>query len=68
MSFDAVDARHMARALRLAEKGLATTDPNPRVGCVIADVLDGMGEEAVIERVRGRVLELCRRFPVYGRA
>lgn len=36
MSFDAVDARHMARALRLAERGLATTDPNPRVGCVIA--------------------------------
>jgi diaminohydroxyphosphoribosylaminopyrimidine deaminase/5-amino-6-(5-phosphoribosylamino)uracil reductase len=25
----------MARALRLAEKGLFTTDPNPRVGCVI---------------------------------
>ncbi len=38
------------------------------VGELIADVLDGMGEEAVIERVRGRVLELCRRFPVYGRA
>ena len=27
----------MARALRLARKGLYTTDPNPRVGCVIAD-------------------------------
>jgi glycine hydroxymethyltransferase len=38
------------------------------VGDLIADVLDGMGEEAVIERVRGRVLEVCRRFPVYGRA
>jgi diaminohydroxyphosphoribosylaminopyrimidine deaminase/5-amino-6-(5-phosphoribosylamino)uracil reductase len=25
----------MARALRLAEKGLYTTDPNPRVGCLI---------------------------------
>ncbi|MBA1145993.1 bifunctional diaminohydroxyphosphoribosylaminopyrimidine deaminase/5-amino-6-(5-phosphoribosylamino)uracil reductase RibD [Ectothiorhodospiraceae bacterium WFHF3C12] len=25
----------MARALRLAERGLATTDPNPRVGCVL---------------------------------
>ncbi len=25
----------MARALRLAERGLFTTDPNPRVGCVL---------------------------------
>ncbi len=27
----------MARALELARRGLWTTDPNPRVGCVIAD-------------------------------
>lgn len=32
----AVDARHMARALELARHGLYTTEPNPRVGCVIA--------------------------------
>ncbi len=36
----AVDARHMARALKLAARGLGTTDPNPRVGCVI--VRDGV--------------------------
>ena len=29
------DARFMARALYLARKGLYTTDPNPRVGCVL---------------------------------
>jgi len=29
------DVRHMARALQLAKRGLYTTDPNPRVGCVI---------------------------------
>jgi len=29
------DAQFMVRALRLAEKGLYTTDPNPRVGCVV---------------------------------
>jgi glycine hydroxymethyltransferase len=32
----------------------------------IADVLDDIEDEAVIERVRGQVLELCGRFPVYG--
>ncbi len=32
----------------------------------IADVLDTMGDESVIERVRTQVLALCRRFPVYG--
>jgi diaminohydroxyphosphoribosylaminopyrimidine deaminase/5-amino-6-(5-phosphoribosylamino)uracil reductase len=35
-SFSAVDHIHMAHALRLAEHGLYTTQPNPRVGCVIA--------------------------------
>jgi diaminohydroxyphosphoribosylaminopyrimidine deaminase/5-amino-6-(5-phosphoribosylamino)uracil reductase len=34
--FDAFDHMHMAQALRLAERGLYTTQPNPRVGCVIA--------------------------------
>jgi glycine hydroxymethyltransferase len=32
----------------------------------IADVLDDIGNEDVIERVKGQVLELCRRHPVYG--
>ena len=39
MSFSAVDHGMMARALQLAERGLWTTSPNPRVGCVI--VSDG---------------------------
>ncbi len=29
------DQAHMARALALAARGLYTTDPNPRVGCVV---------------------------------
>jgi diaminohydroxyphosphoribosylaminopyrimidine deaminase/5-amino-6-(5-phosphoribosylamino)uracil reductase len=37
--FSSADRLHMAEALRLAEKGLWTTSPNPRVGCVI--VRDG---------------------------
>ena len=32
----AIDRRHMARALDLAHRGLYSTGPNPRVGCVIA--------------------------------
>ena len=36
---DAADQGHMARALRLAARGLYTTEPNPRVGCVL--VRDG---------------------------
>jgi len=39
MSFSAADHAFMAQALQLAEKGLYTTTPNPRVGCVI--VKDG---------------------------
>ncbi len=32
----------------------------------IADILDDIENEDTIERVRGQVLELCARFPVYG--
>ncbi len=39
------DTRHMARALQLAAHGLYTTDPNPRVGCVLVkdDAVIGEG-------------------------
>jgi len=40
MSSQAIlDAHYMARAVELARKGLYSTHPNPRVGCVI--VRDG---------------------------
>ena len=32
----------------------------------IADILDDLENEETIDRVRGQVLELCARFPVYG--
>jgi len=35
--FTALDYEYMSHALRLAEKGLFTTSPNPRVGCVIVN-------------------------------
>ncbi len=37
-----------------------------RVADLITDVLDGSGDETVVARVRTEVLELCRRYPVYG--
>jgi glycine hydroxymethyltransferase len=32
----------------------------------IADILDDIDNEATLERVKGQVLELCKRFPVYA--
>ena len=42
--FSADDHRHMARALQLAARGLYTTTPNPRVGCVIVKHNQIVGE------------------------
>lgn len=44
MSFTAVDHGMMARALLLAERGLWTTSPNPRVGCVLLRAGEVVGE------------------------
>lgn len=44
MSFNAVDHGMMARALQLAERGLWTTSPNPRVGCVLVLAGEIVGE------------------------
>jgi len=32
----------------------------------IADILDHMGDESAVEKVRDQAMALCRRFPVYG--
>jgi hypothetical protein len=29
-------------------------------------VIDSRGDNAVIEKVKGQVLEVCKRLPVYG--
>lgn len=44
MPWTAADHAHMARALQLAERGLLTTSPNPRVGCVIVQNGTVVGE------------------------
>lgn len=51
-AFTDTDRTHMRRALALAAEGLFTTDPNPRVGCVL--VADG---EVVGEGVHRRAGE-----------
>ena len=43
-SADARDYEHMARALRLARRGLYNTKPNPAVGCVIVNGGEIVGE------------------------
>lgn len=47
--FTAEDHRWMAHAHRLAAKGLFTTDPNPRVGCVLVKAGEKVGEGYHIE-------------------
>jgi diaminohydroxyphosphoribosylaminopyrimidine deaminase/5-amino-6-(5-phosphoribosylamino)uracil reductase len=42
-TFSAIDYQHMAHAMCLAGRGLYSTQPNPRVGCVIAHGADVAG-------------------------
>ena len=42
--FTFADHRHMARALHLAARGLYTSAPNPRVGCVLVRDASVVGE------------------------
>lgn len=44
MGFTANDHQYMARAIQLAARGMYTTDPNPRVGCVIVKQGQVIGE------------------------
>jgi len=56
--------------LRLGTPAITTRgfglDESRQVACWLADVLDAMGDDTVVEQVRGQVLEICKRFPVYG--
>jgi diaminohydroxyphosphoribosylaminopyrimidine deaminase/5-amino-6-(5-phosphoribosylamino)uracil reductase len=42
--FTAADRELMARALQLAQRGLFTTSPNPRVGCILVNGGETVGE------------------------
>jgi diaminohydroxyphosphoribosylaminopyrimidine deaminase / 5-amino-6-(5-phosphoribosylamino)uracil reductase len=61
------DDKHMARALELARRGLHTTHPNPRVGCVI--VRDGaVVGEGFHERAGGPHAEIVALAQASARA
>jgi glycine hydroxymethyltransferase len=46
----------------LTTRGLGEDDFR-KVGNLIADVIDNMGDDKVLDRVRGEVRELCAAFP-----
>ena len=61
MNFTSLDQAMMRRALSLAERGLFTTTPNPRVGCVVARdgkiIGEGWHEKAGAPHAEVRALE-----------
>jgi glycine hydroxymethyltransferase len=56
--------------LRLGTPAITTrgmgADETRELSGWIADILDDINNEETIERVRGQVLDLCKRFPVYA--
>ncbi|QDV91397.1 Serine hydroxymethyltransferase [Phycisphaerae bacterium RAS2] len=57
--------------LRLGTPALSTRGMGPdemrKIAGLIDDVLASQGAKAVLQRVRGDVLELCKSFPLHGR-
>jgi glycine hydroxymethyltransferase len=49
----------------ITRRGFAEAEAK-QVSTWICDVLDNLGDEAVIERVKSEVVQLCEKFPVYG--
>ena len=49
----------------ITTRGLGEAEAKTLAGWM-CDILDDHGNDAIIERVKGQVLELCGRFPVYG--
>ena len=67
--FTADDHRHMARALQLAARGLDTTTPNPRVGCVLVKdgAVIGEGWHARAGGPHAEIAALAAADPNYSR-
>ena len=50
----------------ITRRGFNEADATELAGW-ICDILDNMGDESVIDEVRGKVGEICKRLPVYER-
>ncbi|MCG8393950.1 MAG: serine hydroxymethyltransferase, partial [Pseudomonadales bacterium] len=50
----------------ITRRGFNEADASALAGW-ICDILDNMGDESVIESVKGKVAEICKRLPVYER-
>ena len=50
----------------ITRRGFNESDAKELAGW-ICDILDNMGDESVIEQVKGKVKEICARLPVYER-
>ncbi len=48
----------------MTTRGLGEAEARELAGW-ICDVIDNLGDDGVIDTVRGKVLDLCRKFPVY---
>lgn len=49
----------------ITRRGFAEQEAK-QVASWMCDILDNMGDDSVIDRVRSEVVELCEKFPVYG--
>jgi glycine hydroxymethyltransferase len=49
----------------ITTRGMKEAEARQLAG-LICDVLDHMGDESHVEKARAQVIELCKRFPVYG--
>ncbi len=66
-SFTSADFKYMRKAITLAQNGIYTTDPNPRVGCVIVkdDKIIGEGWHQTAGQAHAEVnaLQNCNQSP-----
>ncbi|MFT5450707.1 MAG: diaminohydroxyphosphoribosylaminopyrimidine deaminase [Enterobacterales bacterium] len=64
MTTEAIERRFMRRAIELAQRGLFSTDPNPRVGCVIVInnriIAEGWHEKAGQNHAEIMAIENCQ--------
>lgn len=59
------DFRYSCRYSGDTRRGFKEAEAKELAGWM-CDVLDSINDEAVIERIKGKVLDICARYPVYA--